>query len=63
MRTETARKLGQWPQWLQQTKDKTAITFGGLAFVSQPELKELVPGIYLGDTIQEGRDKITKILG
>lgn len=54
MSNKTARGLAAWPQWIKQVGGQPAVTFGGRAFVVQPELKGLVPGLYLGDTIPEG---------
>jgi hypothetical protein len=38
------------------------VAFAGRAFVLQPELKALVPGIYLGDTIQTGLLRLEELL-
>lgn len=62
MREETARNLAGWPEWIRQDKEKPHITFGGRVFAIQPELQSLVPGIYLGDTLQGGLTRITQLL-
>jgi hypothetical protein len=38
------------------------VTFGGRAFVLQPELHSQVPGLYLGDTLQAGLARLEEIL-
>jgi MerR family transcriptional regulator, light-induced transcriptional regulator len=58
MREEPARALADWPKWLTPENSKPQVAFGGRAFVVQPELKELVDGMYLGDSIQEGMERI-----
>jgi len=64
MLEETAGLLTGWPQWIKQSPGGPLIAFAGRAFVLQPELQSQVPGLYLGDTIQEGlarlEDKLTQ---
>jgi len=62
MSEETARYLADWPQWITQSAGKPLMTFGGRAFTLQPDLRRRVQGIYLGDTIQEGLQKLTELL-
>ena len=62
MRTESARRLAEWPKWIKQTAGRPLIAFGGRAFAIHPELKDLVPGTYLGDTIQAGLTKLEEML-
>jgi DNA-binding transcriptional MerR regulator len=62
MLEESARTLADWPQWIKQSAGRPLVAFAGRAFVLQPELKEQVPGIYLGDTIQEGVAKLEELL-
>jgi len=63
MREEPARALADWPKWITQDAGRSLITFGGRAFVVRPELQGLVQGTYLGDTLQEGMDKLVGLLG
>jgi DNA-binding transcriptional MerR regulator len=63
MREEPARLLADWPKWIKQTAGKPLVTFGGRGFVVQPELQGLVPGIYLGNSVQEGMEKLEGLLG
>lgn len=58
MREETARALAEWPRWIRTVNGKPLVTFGGRAFVLQPELTQSVPGLYLGDSIQEGMSRL-----
>jgi MerR family transcriptional regulator, light-induced transcriptional regulator len=62
MLEEPARLLADWPKWIKQTAGRPPVAFGGRAFVLQPELKNLIPGIYLGDTVKEGLDRLTELL-
>jgi DNA-binding transcriptional MerR regulator len=54
MREESARALADWPRALTQTAGRPLVAFAGRAFVTQPKLQKVVPGIYLGPTIQAG---------
>lgn len=60
---ETALALSHWPHFLitEDTK-KPIITYGGYAFNAHPHLVEQVPGVFLGPTIPDGVEKLTKIL-
>ena len=63
MLAETARALADWPKWIHSSAGRPLVTFAGRAFVIQPELKNLVEGIYLGDTLQAGLAKLEGMLG
>lgn len=62
MSEETARYLANWPHWITQSAGKPLMTYGGRAFTLQPNLHNKVPGIYLGDTLQEGLQKLIELL-
>lgn len=62
MLEETARGLVEWPKWIRQVEGKPLVTFAGRAFVLQPELIHQVPGIYLGDRVLTGLEKLEEIL-
>jgi MerR family transcriptional regulator, light-induced transcriptional regulator len=62
MLNETASNLADWQKWIRQTNGKPLIAIAGRAFVIRPELKELVPGIYLGDTVQSGLLRLEELL-
>ena len=57
-----ALALAGWLQWIKQVGVNPLITFGGRAFIAQPELQGMVPGIYLGDTIQNGLTNLGSLL-
>ena len=62
MLAESAPLLAGWPQWIKQADGRPLVAFAGRAFVLQPELKNQVPGHYLGDTIQEGLARLEELL-
>ena len=62
MSEETARSLAEWPRWIAQIEGKPIMTYGGRVFTLQHDLQSMVPGIYLGDTIQEGLQKLVELL-
>jgi DNA-binding transcriptional MerR regulator len=59
---ELGQALSDWPAWVKQTAGRPLVTFAGRAFVLQPELKDLMPGIYLGDRIQDGMARLEELL-
>jgi DNA-binding transcriptional MerR regulator len=61
---ETALELQGLSRWLPEldTRHSTAICFGGRAFTLHPELVEDTPGIYLGDTLEDGVEKLDAML-
>lgn len=60
----TAISLLEWPQYLPTAAQtgRPIITYGGRAFVRMPDLRLKMPGLYLGDTIQEGLTTIETLL-
>jgi DNA-binding transcriptional MerR regulator len=62
MGEEPARALVDWPQWIKQEGNHPLIAFGGRAFVVQPELQGMVPGIYLGASIQDGLTNLVSLI-
>lgn len=62
MRAETAKALADWPKWIHQTSGRPLVAFGGKAFIDDPALVKKVPGIFLGENIQEGVDKLNSLL-
>jgi DNA-binding transcriptional MerR regulator len=62
MREQTAQALAEWPRWIPQTGGRPMVTFGGRAFVIKPELQQIVPGYYLGETIGEGVARLESLL-
>jgi MerR family transcriptional regulator, light-induced transcriptional regulator len=64
MTEETGWALADWPQGLKGLAlgPLPVIGYGGRAFVTHPELIEAVPGVFLGRTLQEGVEKIERML-
>ena len=62
MCAEPARLLADWPKWITQTAGRPLVAYGGRAFVIQPELQGMVPGIYLGATLQDGLRNLVSLL-
>jgi MerR family transcriptional regulator, light-induced transcriptional regulator len=62
MLEESARRLADWPKWIKQVDGKPLVAYAGRAFVLKPELKDLVSGIYLGDSIHEGLARLEEVL-
>ena len=64
MMENSASNLADWPKWIQDTSSKGSpvIGFGGRVFVEKPEWRSKMPGIYLGNSIEEGISTIEKLL-
>ena len=62
MQAESALNLINWPSLITQTSGQPPILLGGRAFIMNPGLLQQIPGIYLGNTIQDGIIKIESIL-
>ena len=64
MRKEAAQSLVGWPEVLSGVvqEGRPFVGFGGHIFVEQPEWRARVPGIYLGDTLQDGLETLEKLL-
>jgi methanogenic corrinoid protein MtbC1 len=65
MLEETAAHLIEWPQWLPETASsgRPIVGYGGRVFIHHPEWRLRTPGLYLGDTLEEGLVKIEEMLG
>jgi DNA-binding transcriptional MerR regulator len=61
---ESARALAEWPILLPSVakNDSPQVCFGGQAFVDHPDLIQKVKGRYLGDTLQEGVQRLNAML-
>lgn len=64
MREETARAIAAWPEHLSGAAEegRPPICFGGLAFAQWPDLRDLVPGTYLGATLDDAADRLDQVL-
>jgi DNA-binding transcriptional MerR regulator len=62
MGEEAAHSLFEWPQWIKQVGGQPVVTFGGRAFVNNPDLQVMVPGQYLGDSIKTGLTNLVSII-
>lgn len=64
MLEETAAQLIEWPQWLPETatSGRPIVGYGGRVFIHHPEWRLRMLGLYLGDTLEEGFEKIEEML-
>lgn len=62
MQKEPAKAFSEWPEWVQPVSGKPIMMFGGKAFLDDPDLKNKIPGIYLGDNIESGVERLNTIL-
>jgi DNA-binding transcriptional MerR regulator len=64
MLEETAAQLLEWPQWLPEAAaaGRPVIGYGGRVYIHNPEWRLRTPGIYLGDTLEDGLEKIEELL-
>ena len=64
MTEQTASHLSDWPRWFSNkaTSGKPIIGFGGRIFTIDPTWRTRVPGVYLGDTFEDGLMKIEQLL-
>lgn len=59
-----AKALAEWPQFLPEVvkNGRPLIGYGGRVFVQNPEWRMKVPGMYLGNTFEEGLATIERTL-
>jgi MerR family transcriptional regulator, light-induced transcriptional regulator len=64
MMEQTANNLSTWSEWLPDVmlSGRPIIGFGGRIFTLDPTWRERVPGVYLGNSLQEGIFKIEQLL-
>jgi len=60
---ENAMRLSRVQEKLSRIKPKPIFGYGGQAFILKPEIRNNVPGEYLGDTISDGTKRIEQMLG
>jgi methanogenic corrinoid protein MtbC1 len=63
-REETATKLVDWPEYLTgaHTTGTPVVAYGGRIFSADAEWQQRVPGIYLGDSLEQGLEAIERLL-
>jgi hypothetical protein len=56
MTEQSAQALVDWPQWLPDIHetDHPPVCYGGRIFTAEPGLIDQVPGLYLGNTLEDG---------
>jgi DNA-binding transcriptional MerR regulator len=61
---EPARALADWPQYLPElaSSGRPPVCFAGRAFALDGALREAMPGIYLGDSLEAGLSRLVEIL-
>ncbi len=64
MTEETAITLSEWTRWLPDAAEsgRPIVGYGGHIFTERPDLVERMPGIFLGNTLQEGVALIDRML-
>jgi DNA-binding transcriptional MerR regulator len=64
MTDETGQALLNLPEWLPEIHQsgRPMVAFGGRSFTLNADLREQMPGIYLGDTLLEGVDVVERLL-
>jgi DNA-binding transcriptional MerR regulator len=62
MQKESAEAFSEWSKWIHPVSERPFMMFGGKAFLDDPNLQKKVPGIYLGDDIQSGVNRLNTIL-
>ena len=64
MTENAASNLVDWSKWIQEATSKTrpVFSFAGRVFVEKPEWRSKVPGVYLGNGIEEGISTVEKLL-
>ena len=64
MLESSAAELVEWPQWLPEAaaSGKPVICYAGRIFTQKPEWQLRVPGIYLGNSVQEGLERLEDLV-
>lgn len=64
MSDKSAEHLVNWPEFLPHPdgNGRPIVGFGGRIFNEEPEWREKIPGLYLGDTLREGVEKLDEVL-
>ena len=64
MTETTAGHLAEWPQFLPDAgeKNRPIVGYGGRVFMEKPEWRLKVPGMYLGNSFEDGLNTIERLL-
>jgi DNA-binding transcriptional MerR regulator len=64
MTEKAAHELAAWPTYLPEAKQtgKPIIGYGGRIFSKEPEWRAKVPGVFLGESLREGVNKLDQLL-
>lgn len=64
MTESTANHLAEWPRYLPDVSKtgKPILGYSGRVFVERPEWRLKIPGIFLGNTFEEGISTIERLL-
>jgi DNA-binding transcriptional MerR regulator len=64
MTENTANNICEWPRWISQDKmtQEPIVGFGGRIFTIDSSWQTRIPGVYLGNTFQDGINKIEQLM-
>ena len=64
MTEELAQELLAWPDYIPSSDGggRPIVGYGGRVFNDDPEWREKMPGVYLGDTLRDGLTKLDELL-
>lgn len=64
MSEASATALMEWPRWMPEMarSGKPPLAYGGRIFIQQPDWRQRIPGIYLGDHYREGLNNLERLL-
>jgi hypothetical protein len=64
MTAESAQQLAEWPRWLPDAAQhkRPIVAYGGRIFTLEPQWREKMPGVFLGETLQAGIENLDKLL-
>lgn len=63
MSENSAQQLTDWQNYIPlDTSGRPIVAYGGRIFVDKPVWQERVPGIYLGNSLREGIDRLDELL-
>jgi len=64
MMEQSAENLRNWQDYFPEAAEtgRPIIVFGGKIFSEKPEWRTIIPGIFLGETLREGVDKLDALL-